>query len=214
MPPNAVQAKRLREHRNMSHSTARRIVILQGHPDPAGGHLCHALAEAYASGAKDAGHSVEHIDIARLEFPVLRTKQAFETDPAPPGLGPAQAAIANANHLLIVYPLWLGGMPALLKAFMEQVFRPDFAFRYSANGFPRKLLKGKSARIIVTMGMPAIIYRWYFGAHSLKSLEQNILRFCGIGPIKETLCGMVEAANGKNPQNWLAQMRKHGAAAS
>lgn len=75
------------------------------------------------------------------------------------------------------------------------VIRPGFAFRYRAKGFPQKLLKGKSARIVVTMSTPAFLYRWYFGAHSLKSLEQNILRFCGIGPIKESLFGMVEAAN-------------------
>jgi putative NADPH-quinone reductase len=34
---------------------AKRIVIIQGHPDPAGGHLCHALADAYAAGARGQG---------------------------------------------------------------------------------------------------------------------------------------------------------------
>jgi putative NADPH-quinone reductase len=46
----------------------------------------------------------------------------------------------------------------------------------------RKLLKGKSARIVVTMGMPTLFYRWYFRVHSLKNLERNILAFCGIRP--------------------------------
>ena len=71
----------------------------------------------------------------------------------------------------------------LLKAFLEQALRPGFAFDESSR-MPRKLLKGRSARIVVTMGMPAFVYRWYFGAHGLRSLERNILGFCGIRPIR------------------------------
>ena len=41
------------------------------------------------------------------------------------------------------------------------------------------------------MGMPAFIYRWYFGAHGLKSLERSIPCFVGIRPIRETLIGMI-----------------------
>ena len=190
--------------------TVRRIAILQGHPDPTGNHFCHALAQAYASGAQEAGHQVEQVDISKLEFPLLRTKEAFEKEPVPPGLLSAQDAIGNANHLFIVYPLWLGSMPALLKAFLEQVFRPGFAFEYGTRGFPQKLLKGKTARVVITMGMPAFFYRWYFGAHSLKSLEKNIIRFCGIGPIRESLFWIVEAASASARQKWLAKMRKLG----
>lgn len=74
----------------------------------------------------------------------------------------------------------------------------------------KKLLKGKSARIVVTMGMPAWMYRWYFGAHSLKSLERNILGFCGIGPIRETLVGLVESSGDAKHQKWLRRMRELG----
>lgn len=192
---------------------ARRIAIVQGHPDPSAGRLCHALADAYAEGAAAAGHAVERIEVAALEFPLLRSKQDFESGGLPAGLQAAQDAIGRADHILIVYPLWLGAMPALLKGFFEQIFRPGFAFDLSGGGFGAKRLKGKSARIVVTMGMPVFVYRWYFGAHSLKSLERNILRFSGIGPIRESLFGMIEAADEARRQAWCAQMRTLGAAA-
>ena len=41
------------------------------------------------------------------------------------------------------------------------------------------------------MGMPALVYRWYFRAHSVKSLERNILGMVGIAPVSETLIGTV-----------------------
>lgn len=58
--------------------------------------------------------------------------------------------------------------------------------------------------------MPAFVYRWVFGAHSLKSLEKNILRFTGIGPIQESLVGIVEGSSERR-QRWLERMRKLGA---
>jgi putative NADPH-quinone reductase len=67
----------------------------------------------------------------------------------------------SAQHLAIFFPLWHGTMPALLKVFIEQVMRPGIALEYRKHGFPRGLLTGRSARLVVTMGMPALIYRWF-----------------------------------------------------
>ncbi len=188
------------------------IAIIQGHPDARGGHFGHALAAAYAAGAGRAGHEVRTIVVAALDFPVLRDKDEWDTGAPPESIRLAQETIAWADHLLIVYPLWLGSMPALLKAFLEQVFRPGFAIARSDSGRSwKKMLAGKSARIVVTMGMPAFVYRWYFRAHSLKTLERNILGFCGIGPVSATLVGMVEGPNPTRRAKWLAKMDALGA---
>lgn len=176
---------------------ARKITIIDGHPDPDRRRLCHGLANCYAEAAVGAGHEVRRIDIAAMEIPVLQTKDDFEQGDVSPAIKTAQEAIVWADHIIIIYPLWLGTMPALLKAFFEQVFRPGFAFESSSTGWPGKLLKGRTARIVITMGMPAFWYRWFYGAHSLRSLERNILKFCGISPIRETIFGMVEGASEK-----------------
>lgn len=192
---------------------AKRIAIIQGHPDPGEAHFCHALAAAYETAAQKAGHEVRRITVAGLDFPVLRSKTEFETGTPSPDIAQVQADIAWAEHVVLIYPLWLGTMPALLKAFLEQVFRPDFAFDIGTSSTSwKKRLKGKSARIVITMGMPALVYRWYFGAHSLKSLERNVLGFSGFGPIRESLVGMVEAKSGKGRERWLRKMAAYGAA--
>lgn len=185
-------------------------VIIQGHPDPGARHLCHALADAYAEGATSAGHEVSRIELAQLEFPLLRTQQDFEAGQLPSALIPARNAITSAGHIVIIFPLWLGTMPALVKGFLEQIMRPGIAFEYRKEGFPRQLLRGRSAHIVVTMGMPAIIYRWYFQAHGVRGLERNVLRFAGMKPVRQTLLGMVQAASERKRQRWLDQMRNYG----
>ncbi|MES2878521.1 MAG: NAD(P)H-dependent oxidoreductase [Pseudomonadota bacterium] len=192
--------------------TAQRIVLIQGHPDAVTRHLGHALEDAYEQGAVAGGHAVRHVAVAQLDFPLLRSQQAWEADTLPPSLRQAQIDIEWAQHLVLFYPLWLGDMPALLKGFLEQVARPGFAFkRDGENPFAQKGLTGRSARVVVTMGMPALIYRWYFRAHSVKSLERNILGFVGISPVNETLIGMVDKLGEVGVQKWENKLRKLGA---
>jgi putative NADPH-quinone reductase len=186
------------------------VVIIQGHPDPAGGHLCHGLADAYAEGAAGAGNVVSRVDLANLDFPVLRSQAEFESGTLPSNLNAARDAIVSADHIVLVFPLWLGTMPALVKAFLEQVMRPGVGFAYQSKGLPKKLLKGRSARIVVTMGMPAIAYRWFFRAHALHALNRNVLGFVGIAPIRTSLFGMVENASEERRRNWLGKMRALG----
>ena len=186
------------------------ILIIQGHPDPAGGHLCHALATAYARGAEAAGHRVEVIDVAMLDLPLLRSQAEFEEGQPPAAVVAAQAAIGRARHLVIVFPLWLGTMPALLKAFFEQVLRPGFGFAYRRGGLTGTLLDGRSARIIVTMGMPAWLFRWIYLGHGVQVLRRSILALCGIGPVRTTLFGSVKTAPPARRQHWLAMVEALG----
>ena len=190
---------------------SRKITVILGHPDPAPERFCRVFADTYAQSARAAGHGVEMIDIAKLEFPLLRSKSAYEAGEIPAALAPAQDSIQNADHLVLIFPLWLCDVPALLKGFLEQVLRPGFAYTGAMDrGHFRKLLKGKSAHIIVTMGMPAIVYRLYFQAHGLKNLRRNILSFCGVAPIKESLIGLIEQNNPKGRATWLARAKVMG----
>jgi putative NADPH-quinone reductase len=189
---------------------SKRIAIIQGHPDPAGAHFGHALADAYAEEATAAGHEVKRIEVARIQFPWLQRKEDWDSA-LPASLQESQAAIGWANHLVFFFPLWLGTLPAILSAFLEQVLRPGFAFTAieGGNGRSKRALTGKSARIVVTMGMPAVVYRWYFLAHGVKGLERNVLKFCGIRPVRETLIGRVEK-NDRARLGWLAKLRALG----
>lgn len=188
-----------------------RIALVLGHPDPAGGHFCNALAAAYAEGARSRGREIRILDIAAIGLPPLLNKADFEGGNPGEAVRQAQDTLRWAEHIVVIHPLWLGMLPAALKTFFEQVLRPEFGFGRAASGRLVPLLRGRSAHIVVTMGMPALFYRWYFGAHGSKALRRNILGFCGLSPIRETQIGNVEAAAGRRRLQWLERMRQVGA---
>lgn len=190
---------------------APRILLIQGHPDAAKPHLCHALADAYAEGARAGGFELRTIDVARLGFDILRSPYEWEHGSLPAELKAVQDDLMWAEHIVFFFPLWLGDMPALLKGFLEQVARPGFAFKSTdGNPFVHKALTGRSARVVVTMGMPALVYRYYFRAHSVKSLERNILGFIGIKPVNETLIGGVDEMDEEDINTWLTKLHSLG----
>jgi len=182
----------------------KRIAIIDGHPDPDRARFVHALADSYADGAVAGGHDIRRIEVANLDVPILRSRAEWES-PSPEGLRHAAEAIAWADHLVLLYPLWLGDVPALLKGFLEQVLRPGDS---GLEGL-RKALKGKSAHVVVTMGMPGLFYTLFYRAHSLKSLERSILKLVGVRPVHHTIIGGVEG-DPDDRKHWLDKMLAAG----
>jgi NAD(P)H dehydrogenase (quinone) len=184
-----------------------RVAIIVGHGRK--GSYCEALGQAYWRGARAAGHDATlFVTSAMTSDPVLR--EGFErVQPLEPDLQLAHNAIAAANHLVIIFPLWLGTLPAILKGFLERVLQPDLV-KPAKQGRFVQILKGKSARIIVTMGMPGFVYRWWFGAHAVKMLRRNILGFVGVHPIRTTIYGSIEGVRDERRRRWLRDIEALG----
>lgn len=187
------------------------ILIIDGHPDPDRKRYGHALAEAYAEGARATGKQVRLITIADDDIPMLRTAAAFADPPDNAAVLRARDDLIWCTHLVLVFPLWLGGAPSLLRAFLEQTARAGFMAETSGKGIRQKL-KGRSGRVIATMGMPSLIYRLMFHEHGVRNIIQGVLGFGGIKPIRRTLFGAVEVASPKDRSHQLAHVRALGRA--
>ena len=187
------------------------ITIVVGHARK--GTFCEAWGEAYQRGAREAGHEARLYVLSKMLFDPVLYEGFSKVQPLEPDLKAAHDAILMADHLVIVFPLWLGDMPAILKGFLERVLQPEMVEPARTGKFV-KLLKGKSARIVVTMGMPGVIYRWYFGAHAVKLLKRNILRFLGVGAISTSILGGVEAVGEARRKAWLADAEAFGRSAN
>ncbi len=190
----------------------KRILLIDGHPDPDPARLCNALAGAYAEGAGNGGHETRRLDVASLSFPVLRSPSEFTRPPSHPDIVAAQRDVLWAEHLVFIFPLWLGGPPALLKAFMEALGCGEFLLGTGNGRFPKGKLAGRTARIVVTMGMPSLIYRFLFRAHGTKAFERGILRIAGIKSVRTTYIGGI-GSPAESCRRWLDTLNHMGKAA-
>lgn len=188
---------------------SKNILIIQG--NPVAPSFSGLLADAYREGALLSGAEVKTLTLSSMDFnPVLRGGYRERT-PLEPDLNEAREAILHADHLVWIYPLWWGSTPALLKGFIDRVFLPGYAFKYQKGSpLPEQLLKGRSARAIVTMDAPVWYYRWIQQQPGHRLLKYSLLHFCGVKPVKITSIGRLNKLGEQERQQWLQKIKKMG----
>ncbi|MDI9877822.1 NAD(P)H-dependent oxidoreductase [Flectobacillus sp. LYT7W] len=91
-----------------------------------------------------------------------------------------QEMITWADHLTVVYPMWWGQMPAMLKGFIDRVFSYGFAFSISENG-AEALLKGKTAKVYINTNTPTAVYEvTQMNTAQQRIIDDGVFGFCGI----------------------------------
>jgi NAD(P)H dehydrogenase (quinone) len=187
----------------------KKILIINGHPDKKS--FCFALAESYKKGADINGAECKLVHLIDLEFNRILTYGYRVVSEPEADLKQMQQDILHADHLVFVYPNWWSTYPALLKGFIDRAFLPNFAFKYHQKGpFWDKLLKGKTARIIVTMDTPG----WYYWLINRRpghnSMKIGILKFSGIKPVKITSFAPVKSSTENKRKRWLKVVEELG----
>lgn len=188
---------------------SKNILIINGHPN--GNSYCSALATAYEEGALASGFQVRKIELSALMFETNLKFGYIQRTELEPDLSKSQNDILWANHLVFVYPIWWGTVPALLKGFIDRVFLPGFAFKNRENSpMWDKLLKGKSSRLIVTMDAPSWYYRLVYGSPGHNMMKKAVLQFCGVSPVKATTFSQVKSSTESRRKQWIEQVRTLG----
>jgi NAD(P)H dehydrogenase (quinone) len=187
-----------------------KILIINGHPNPDS--FNYGIAAAYKQGALTAGAEVKEIVVADLNFnPNLKFGYQKRTD-LEPDLLDALEKIKWADHMVWIHPVWWGGLPAMLKGFIDRVFLPGFVFQYRENSvWWDKLLSGKSARIITTLDQPSWYYWLMFGRPSVNQLKKSTLEFCGVKPVKVSYVGPIRNSTAEFREKQLKKILQLGA---
>jgi NAD(P)H dehydrogenase (quinone) len=188
---------------------AKKILIIQGHPDSVS--YNYALHAAYKKGALSSGAEIKEIFIGELQFDLnLRYGYRLRTD-LEPCLIDAQEKIKWCDHIVLIYPIWWGSMPAILKGFFDRVFLPGFAFKkHEGSVWWTKYLTNKTARVISTLDQPVWFYRLINGAPSDKAIKRLTFNFCGIKPTKITNIGPLRLSTTDFRKKWLKKIESLG----
>lgn len=182
---------------------------MDGHPDA--GSFGDALARAYVSGARANGHEVRVLRLRDLDFDPILHGGFTHPQPLEPALVKAQSAIRWCQHLVIVTPCWWWSVPALLKGFIDRVFLPGFSVEYlDRPPFIRKLLKGRSARVIYTQNSPQLLALLAREDLFWRNMRRAFLGHCGFRPIRRTLLANMKAANRRRREHWLMRVHRLG----
>lgn len=187
----------------------RRILVIDGHPDA--GSYCAALARAYVDGARAAGHEVRFLRLRDMRFdPILH---GGFTDPQPlePDLLEARDAVRWCEHFVIVTPCWWWHVPALLKGFIDRLFLPGVGVEYLKRPpYIRKLMKGRSARVIYTQNSPQTVALLAREDLFWRNMRRAFLRHCGFRPARRTLLANMQSASQEQRERWLKEVRDLG----
>lgn len=169
------------------------------------------MADAYERGARAAGHEVMRTNISDLKFDPLLHKgykviQELELD-----LKKVQENIRWADHLVVVYPNWWSTMPAILKGLFDRIWLPGFAFKFHKDKAYSwdKLLKGRSARVIITMNANPFLERLAIGDYT-NEIRKGILGFAGFSPVSLSTFGPVEKVGAQKMDLWMRQVESLG----
>ncbi|GGF35850.1 NAD(P)H-dependent oxidoreductase [Echinicola rosea] len=187
----------------------KKILIINGHPDRES--YSFGLSSAYKIGAEKSGADIKEIHIRDLDFnPNLEFGYRKRTE-LEPDLLDAQEKLKWAEHLVWVYPVWWGSVPAIMKGFLDRVLLPGFAYNKRKDSlWWDKKLTGKTARIICTLDQPSWYYRLVNGSPSHHAMKRGTLNFIGVKKVKITTIGPIRLSKETFREKWLGKVEKLG----
>lgn len=183
----------------------KQVLIINGHPDKES--FNYALSEAYKKGVNTSDAMVTQINISELEFnPNLKFGYRKRMD-LEPDLVAAIDKIKKADHMVWLFPMWWYGYPAIMKGFVDRTFLPGITYQpIEGKPLPEKLLKGKSARLIITADTP----KWYdfliMKRPAINQFKKGTLQFCGINPVKVTYIATMKNSSSDLREKWLRKI--------
>ncbi|URJ59077.3 NAD(P)H-dependent oxidoreductase [Paenibacillus polymyxa] len=188
---------------------SKKILVIQG--NPVAGSYGEALAQSYVKGAKAAGAEVRLLQLSELDFNPNLLGGYRNKLPLEPDLIQAQESIKWAEHLVFVFPIWWGSLPALMKGFIDRTIMPGFAFKYQkGKSLPDKLLKGRTARLITTMDGPHWYYRFFQGQPGHRMMKDSTLHLCGVKPVRSTTIDLMNKLSDQQRNDWLSKVEQLG----
>lgn len=171
-----------------------RLLIVNGHPDPSSRRYCAALCDAYAAGVRSRGWKADRLEVGGVPTPAsLRAQEA--SDVLLLTGDSAIDRICEAGRLAIVFPLWLGAAPHALQLLFESVAR-------ARNLQPLSI----AADLVVTMDMPALVYRSQGGTQRKSGSTRNPFYLRGVRADQATLIGSVNVLAQWERERWLTEM--------
>ena len=188
------------------------LLVVLGHPDPAS--LNAAIAKTAVETLRGLGHEVVFHDLYAEGFdPALPAPELDPHAELDETISRHCAELARAEGIVIVHPNWWGQPPALLKGWVDRVFRPKVAYRFSGRGRRRGRAPGAPAGSagggLSTRPTPSPSGRWSSSETPCRSCGKNcIFKLCGVDDFHRHTFAVVIISTPEQRAQWLAEVRQ------
>jgi NAD(P)H dehydrogenase (quinone) len=187
-----------------------KVSVILAHPDT--GSFNHAIAEIAIDKIQENGHKVIFHDLYEEGFdPVLPSDEIPKDAQLSPRLSLYCDEVAKADGIIVVHPNWWGQPPAMLKGWIDRVFRPGVSYEFEqgdmGEGVPNGLLKAKTALVFNTSNTHAEREIRVFG-DPLETLWKNcIFGLCGVQMFERRTFSVMVTSTVDQRRTWLQEVR-------
>ncbi len=187
-----------------------RVSVILGHPRR--GSFNHAIAETVVRTLRDSGHKVIFHDLYAEGFDAVLSPAEI---PATAALDPVVKRhcdeISGAEGIIIIHPNWWGQPPAIVKGWVDRVFRAGVAYRFmdgdKGDGIPVALLKATTALVFNTADTPAQREKKAFGDPLETLWKRCIFGLCGVKTVHRRVYSVVVTSAPEQREGWLRDVR-------
>jgi NAD(P)H dehydrogenase (quinone) len=188
-----------------------KVLVVLGHPRK--GSFNHAIADRCISALKESGHSVFFHDLYGEGFdPVVTYDEMISFERADALTKKHCKELKEADGIIIIHPNWWGQPPAILKGWMDKVFRPKVAYQFEAgdngDGVPRGLLKAKKAIVYNTSDTSLAREKKHFGDPLETLWKTGIFDFCGVKQFRRKTFSVIVTSTPEQRKGWLDGISK------
>ena len=188
-----------------------KMLVILGHPDPRS--FNHALAAEVCDALRRDGHQVVFHDLCAEGFDAhLPAAEIAENGVVPAVIARHCRELQGAEGIVVVHPNWWGQPPAVLKGWIDRVFRPQVAYRFDqgdgGEGVPVGLLRARAALILNTANTPPEREAQVFGDPLQTLWERCIFNLCGVHRVARRTFSVVVTSTLDQRQRWLNEARE------
>jgi NAD(P)H dehydrogenase (quinone) len=186
------------------------VLIILGHPDEKS--FNHAIADTCRNRLIENGHSVIFHDLYKEGFNPVIDKIEIPKDGQTDAVIQAHCEeLNNSNGIIIIHPNWWGQPPAILKGWIDRVFRPGIAYEFeegdNGEGLPIGLLKAKTGLVFNTSNTSEERENNIF-KDPLETLWKNcIFSLCGVTKFDRKMFRIIVTSNLNQRLKWLNEVK-------
>lgn len=185
-----------------------KCLVVYAHPNPFS--FNHAIKEEVVRLLVAKGHEVKVTDLYEINFkPVLKPEDfnLISSGTVAADVKVEQEKITWADRLILVYPIWWTGFPAILKGYIDRTLTYGFAYAFDENGLVQPL-KGKQALLISTNGQPESVYLDSMFHSLTETQDGGVFGFCGIETQQHVFFSGIMGSTQEQRQRYLDNLAK------